>query len=248
MVPPWKEYQEEVAEFFRQFGLEAETDITLDGARTRHDIDVVVTSSFMGIPITWLIECKSWRTRVPKERVFALRQIVDDLGADRGFLMNENGYQKGALEAAVYSNVHLTTLADLRETCRYDIELSKLRRIHQQVQLLRERYWALSKSDRVKYELRGDVGEVNYSGARVIDTAESCVVSALLIGFPVIYDEFLATLHLTSGPDFEPRDGSIIFNEPGALVAHLADELSELERRLTKAESLIVSSRHVETD
>jgi hypothetical protein len=39
-MTPWREYQEDVAAFFRSLGLEAETDVTLQGVRTSHDLDV----------------------------------------------------------------------------------------------------------------------------------------------------------------------------------------------------------------
>jgi hypothetical protein len=63
--------------------------------------------------MTWLVECKAWSSAVPKEKVFALRTIVEDTGADRGFVMAEKGYQSGALEAARLTNVMLTSRADL---------------------------------------------------------------------------------------------------------------------------------------
>lgn len=123
----WSDYQEEVAKFFRALGLDAETNVTIRGVRTSHDVDVVVRSKHAGLKITWLVECKAWNSAVPKEKVLALRMIVDDTGADRGFLMAEKGYQSGALEAAHLTNVTLTSLADLRETLAYDLGLSQLK-------------------------------------------------------------------------------------------------------------------------
>jgi hypothetical protein len=74
----WSEYQEEVAQFFRDLGLTAETNATIEGVRTSHEIDVVVRSKHVGIPIMWLVECKHWQSPIPKEKVLALRSIVDD--------------------------------------------------------------------------------------------------------------------------------------------------------------------------
>lgn len=56
----WKDYQEEAAEFFRSLGLHAETDVTVKGVRTNHDVDVVVKSCHAGFAVTWLVECKRW--------------------------------------------------------------------------------------------------------------------------------------------------------------------------------------------
>lgn len=53
MADDWKEYQEEAAEFFRSLGLTAETDVTLTGVRTTHDVDVVVRSKHVGFEVLW---------------------------------------------------------------------------------------------------------------------------------------------------------------------------------------------------
>jgi restriction endonuclease len=112
----WSDYQEEVAKFFRSIGLQADTNVTLKGVRTSHDIDVVVRSNHVGFDLLWLVECKHWKTAVSKLHVLALREIVSDLGADRGILMAESGFQSGAQEAARLTNVQLTSLAELKVT------------------------------------------------------------------------------------------------------------------------------------
>jgi hypothetical protein len=49
-----------------------------------------------------------------KLHVLALREIVTDLGADRGILLSESGVKSGAKEAARLTNVHISSLASLR--------------------------------------------------------------------------------------------------------------------------------------
>lgn len=61
----------------------------------------------------WIIECKAWKNNIPKEKVTALSAIVQDVGADRGFLLSEVGFQSGAIRAARSSNITLTSLEDL---------------------------------------------------------------------------------------------------------------------------------------
>jgi restriction system protein len=70
----WKDYQEEAAALFRSIGLEAETNVTMRGVRTSHDVDVVVKSHHAGFDVTWLVECKHWKTAVSKLHVLALRE------------------------------------------------------------------------------------------------------------------------------------------------------------------------------
>jgi restriction system protein len=73
MPPAWKDYQEEAASYFRSLGLEAETDVSLKGVRTTHDLDVVVKSRHVGFEVIWLVECKNWKLPVSKLHVLALR-------------------------------------------------------------------------------------------------------------------------------------------------------------------------------
>lgn len=53
MATTWQEYQEEAAKFFRSIGLEATTNHTVQGVRTKHDIDVYVKSHHFGFDVVW---------------------------------------------------------------------------------------------------------------------------------------------------------------------------------------------------
>ncbi len=126
----WKSYQEEAADFFRSLGLSASTDVTLSGVRTKHDVDVFVKLVFAGFEATWIIECKYWKTAVTKLHVLALREIVSDLGADRGIILCEAGFQSGAVEAANLTNVQVTSLAALTGASKDAIYAARLRDLY----------------------------------------------------------------------------------------------------------------------
>jgi restriction system protein len=82
-VADWSEYQEEAAEFFRSLGLEATTNVTIKGVRTTHDVDVMVKSLHAGFEVTWIVECKYWKTRVSKLHVLGLSRVIDRvIGSD----------------------------------------------------------------------------------------------------------------------------------------------------------------------
>ena len=108
----WHVYQEATAEVFRRLGCNAQVDFRVTGARATHDIDVYATFLRSGILCTWVIECKLWKTRVPKEKVLALKSLIDDLGADRGIIVSEAGFQPGAQDAARGTNITLVTSLD----------------------------------------------------------------------------------------------------------------------------------------
>ncbi len=113
----WREYQEEVAAFFRGQGCHAEVEKKIQGVRSKHEIDVYVTFLRSGIECTWIVECKLWKSRVPKEKVMALKSIIDDVGADRGLLISEVGFQSGALDSVRDTNITLiTSLKDFEKT------------------------------------------------------------------------------------------------------------------------------------
>ncbi|MDA3789476.1 MAG: restriction endonuclease [Desulfobacula sp.] len=117
----WQKYQEDAAKFFRNLGLSSKVEAIVDGVRGKHRIDVYVQGNLHGIKFKWIIECKAWQTNIPKDKVLTLAEIVEDIGADRGFLLSETGFQSGAILQANKRNITLTSLQDLRESMNSDI-------------------------------------------------------------------------------------------------------------------------------
>jgi hypothetical protein len=121
VMASWQDYQRQAAAFFRSLGLEATTDERIPGARGAHAVDVAVRSQARaGIRQLWIVECKFWQRRVGKVHVAALSNIVQDVGADRGIMLSESGFQAGAIRLAAHSNITLTSLADLRENAEQE--------------------------------------------------------------------------------------------------------------------------------
>jgi restriction system protein len=240
-VAAWSDYQEEIAEFFRSLGILAATNVAVKGVRTSHDVDVFVRSKHAGFDIQWIVECKAWKTAIPKEKVLALRMIVDDTGADRGFIMAESGYQSGALEAARHANVTLTSLADLKETLAYEVGMAKLESLIPRTESFRERYWTIDKEDRINLDLRPDVGFAGYSGAVVMRAVEHTIRQAMFSGFPIVYSRMEAALSSYGGraTDLVEPGSEGALNTPSGLFEVLDEELSELERRLQAAEAAL---------
>lgn len=112
----WREYQEATASVFRRLGCNAQVNYPTKGARAAHDVDVYATFMRSGILCTWVIECKLWKTRITKEKVLALKSVIEDLGADRGIIVSEEGFQPGAQDAARGTNITLVTSLEEFET------------------------------------------------------------------------------------------------------------------------------------
>jgi hypothetical protein len=185
MADDWKGYQEEAAEFFRSLGLSAETDVTLQGVRTTHDVDVVVRSKHVGFEVLWLVECKHWKSSVSKLHVLGLRAIVNDIGADRGILLCESGFQAGAIEAANLTNIQVTSLDALSIDTRQDISAMRLRELYDRIEQCNDRYWELDKPYRKKVGLRPDLAEIGYSGARVVEFSRELLSRAFRGLYPI---------------------------------------------------------------
>jgi hypothetical protein len=117
----WREYQEKTAAFFASLGYTTSVDETLHGVRDKHNVDVVVRFSKHAFECLWLVECKLWASRIPKEKILAFQSIIDDIGADKGIILSEEGFQSGCFACATRTNILLSSLSELRETHREDL-------------------------------------------------------------------------------------------------------------------------------
>lgn len=231
MASTWEKYQEEAAAFFRSLGLDAITNHTVKGVRTAHDIDVFVRSHQVGFDVVWIVECKHWSKPVNKLHVLALREIVSDLGVDRGILLCEVGFQSGAAEAAALTNVHLTSLAELRGTASAEFMAMRLRELFDLAESCRVRYWDLPKEARIESGLRPDVvGGDPYSGNVVVELASDLIAKALRGNYPVT---------LTSMEGFATFGKDREFGSTKEILAVVEPMLVDLDARLTKCEGSI---------
>ncbi len=226
-MAPWKEYQEQAAAFFRSIGLAAETDVTVQGVRTKHDIDVRVMIDLAGFEITWIVECKHWKIPVNKLHVLALREIVSDLGADRGIILSETGFQNGAVEAANLTNVQVTSLGALAVSSKAALYAARLRDLYDRVETCREKYWNIPKDVRIDKGLRFGIGNKHmYSGARIIDMSSNLLSRTFRGSFPVYCNELLE-YHLGTVDDMPER-----LNGPADVIQLLEPLIGELEAKL----------------
>jgi hypothetical protein len=229
MANSWSDYQDEAACFFRTLGLAAETNVTLQGSRTSHDVDVVVTSDHVGFQIKWLVECKHWQDRVSKLHVLGLRQIVIDVGADRGIMLCEAGFQSGAFESATLTNVTLTSLSAFQSTASGQIQAMRARDLFDRTAHCRERYWKIAKPTRIQCGLRPGSGELGYSGDSVILLCEELLSKTLRGVYPLACDS-LQGLVLKS-----PQ----VFSSAADVLAYVEPILAELEAKIDACENYL---------
>ena len=123
----WQDYQEATARVFWELGCAAEVEKRIVGARGRHEIDVYVSFRQFGYECRWIVECKLTAKPVSKADVLTLLGVVDDVGADRGCIFCESGFQSGANTAARNTNIlRHSSLEDFRRTARLNIARTEL--------------------------------------------------------------------------------------------------------------------------
>ncbi|MDA8084099.1 MAG: restriction endonuclease [Nitrospiraceae bacterium] len=223
----WKKYQEDTAAYFRSLGLDASTNVTVKGVRTCHDIDVYVKSHYVGFDIVWIVECKYWKTAVSKLHVLALREIVADIGADRGILLSESGFQSGAVEAANLTNVQVTSIAEMRHAAENSINAMRLRELFDRAGVCKDRYWEIPKEERIKAGLRPDVGGYDFSGDIVIKLCTDLLTRAFRGKYPFQSDTLESIVHLGRDKQFESA---------GDVISFVDEKMTELEAKLDNYE------------
>jgi restriction system protein len=224
----WKQYQEDAADYFRSIGLNAETDVSVNGVRSKHDVDVLVTSHYVGFDITWIVECKQWKKPVNKLHVLGLREIVSDVGVDRGILLSESGFQSGAIEAANLTNVQVTSLQNLQESASDSIYAMRLRDLYDRVGICKDRYWDIPKEDRINHGLRPGVGQHTYSGPRKIEMCLDLLTRAFRGTYPFVSEDVEVFFMFGNDKKFE---------SPQEIVEIVEAQVSELEAKLDSYEN-----------
>ncbi|MFH6971521.1 restriction endonuclease [Flavobacterium petrolei] len=226
-TPEWYNFQEDICNYFRSLGATAETNVSIQGVRTTHDIDILVKTKFLGHDILWIVEAKKWKSKVNKLQVLGLRTIVEDVGADRGFIISENGFQSGAIDSAKNTNVQLTTYENFKQVTKESIQSGVIQVYKDRLILLETRYWSHSKKIRRKYSLRGEIWDypVDFSGHSLMLTAQMAISSAMDNEYPIDLETHSAE-----------KRGNLIANNFQELTNWLNLNLNFLDEKILKAE------------
>lgn len=105
----WKELEKLTFSLFTEIGCKCVLGKKLKTARGSVNVDIFVEDQITNPPSTYLCECKYWKRKIPKSVVDAFRTQVSDFGANRGYLISNAGFQKGAVESSEHSNIVLIT-------------------------------------------------------------------------------------------------------------------------------------------
>jgi hypothetical protein len=224
----WRDYQEKAAELLRRMGFSAVVEETLEGARGTHAVDVVARTTLGGVEVTWIIECKYWKTAIPKAHVLTLAGIAQDTGADRAVLLSEKGFQAGAINVSRKSNVLLTSLEELSATAGDSIAELSIRRTLLRVKELEQELRDILFDNGPRNPIEPDIDEViTLLGACLEVTL--AVVAAQTARFPVRLPAMFS-------------DQSRYADDLPAVADGLASDLEEIAKRHAAVKSNIAVS------
>jgi hypothetical protein len=226
----WREYQENCAAFFRSLGLSAEVEKSVQGARALHAVDIFISGKLHGVELMWIAECKAWKTNIPKEKALALLTIVQDIGADKGILLSEVGFQSGAIHAVKNTNIMLTSLDDLRVQANETLAETVIARLHWRYTRIEARLRELDKDIPV-YTGEGEEIKGHYVPHMVkLFAIEDALADALRGRYPTIY---------AIGPNHQRGllpDDRLWAHSFDEVVAHADRLLTEVERDVDQLE------------
>jgi len=111
----WKELQKFVGQIFEECGFETKIAKVVNLVRGKKEIDVYARDTSSEYKPIILVECKYWKKAVDQEVIHSFRTVMDDFGANIGFIVSRNGFQSGSYDAANKTNVHLVSLKDLEK-------------------------------------------------------------------------------------------------------------------------------------
>jgi hypothetical protein len=111
----WKDLENKVAQILTEAGLKTSVEKDIDTVRVRTNVDVVAVDESQFPNVCYLCECKYWKSNVPLEKVNALRSTVTDYGANFGIIISKSGFQPGAYEAAMKTNIRLVNWFEFQE-------------------------------------------------------------------------------------------------------------------------------------
>lgn len=110
----WQELQDYVGQLFRECGFHVEISKVLPNVRGKKEIDVFVQDITSEYRPKILVECKFYKGKISQEKAHAFRTVMQDYGANLGFIVAPNGFQKGCYEVIENTNIRLVSLDELQ--------------------------------------------------------------------------------------------------------------------------------------
>ncbi|ALP35827.1 hypothetical protein ASL14_06235 [Paenibacillus sp. IHB B 3084] len=111
----WKDLEVKVGKILNASGFIATVNKQIKTVRGRVNVDVYA-EDVKSIPKSInLFECKYWSADIPQAVIHSFRTVLNDFGANSGFIIVKNGFQSGAYDAVKNTNVHLLSWNEFQD-------------------------------------------------------------------------------------------------------------------------------------
>lgn len=114
----WKNYEKTTAQIYAELNNFDDIQIigygndckVLGKSDVKHQIDVLIEHEREGEKVKTAIECKYISTKVSKDAVMKLAEIIEDADIEFGVIVSRNGFTDDAVKYAQYKNISLIEL------------------------------------------------------------------------------------------------------------------------------------------
>jgi restriction system protein len=105
----------EVGRILRECGFDVEIEKEIQSARGAVELDVYAEETVRGRKYAIACECKYWKSRIPQTVVHSFRTVVQEIGANIGYIVSMQGFQSGAVAAGDLTNLKLVTWQEFQD-------------------------------------------------------------------------------------------------------------------------------------
>lgn len=111
----WQALQIEVGRILNECGFDVEVEKKTPAVRGAVELDVYAEETVRGRKYAIACECKYWKSRIPQNVVHGFRTVVQDIGANIGYIISMEGFQSGAVSASDLTNLKLVTWEEFQD-------------------------------------------------------------------------------------------------------------------------------------
>ena len=111
----WQTLQTEVGRILEECGFDVEVERKIQSARGVVELDVYAEETVRGRKYAIACECKHWKSRIPQAVVHGFQTVVQEIGANIGYIVSMEGFQSGAVAASDLTNLKLVTWQEFQD-------------------------------------------------------------------------------------------------------------------------------------
>jgi hypothetical protein len=111
----WQSLQTAVGRILEECGFGVEVEKKIPSARGVVELDVYAEETVRGRKYAIACECKHWKSRIPQTVVHGFRTVVQETGANIGYIVSMEGFQSGAVSASDLTNLKLVTWQEFQD-------------------------------------------------------------------------------------------------------------------------------------